>query len=218
MCLPSSHTRPQVLVEPGFGEDVRLQPAASPPSLPSPSSPPRTKHPSYVEPGSRSPRKQRVRHASEPSASGERICASLYFSSPIPNFSMDTWICLHFRLANVKCLQILGLKIHNSKRFDFGMFSSAVLPPLQTSTTLYHLLLLPTTNTNNGGNPLWSLATLPCLQFQRHHPQLTWRHTAVCTWSTFWAPLSLVGSSCIMSFRSEFIHSVCIHIQWDVKS
>ncbi|CAI8057001.1 CAD protein [Geodia barretti] len=59
----------KVLVEPGFGEDVMLQPAASPPSLPSPSSPPRTKHPSYVEPGSRSPRKQRVRHASEPSAS-----------------------------------------------------------------------------------------------------------------------------------------------------
>ena len=96
MCLPSSfiiraHTpHPQVLVEPGFGEDVRLQPAASPPSLPSPSSPPRIKHPSYVEPVSRSPRTPRVRHASEPTASGERIC---YFSSPVPKLSMDTVHC-----------------------------------------------------------------------------------------------------------------------------
>ena len=65
--LPLPHS--QVLVEPGFGEDVRLQP---PPSLHTPSTPPRTKHPSYVEPMTRSPLKPRtrLRHSSEPPGGG----------------------------------------------------------------------------------------------------------------------------------------------------
>ena len=56
-----THTHTQVLVDPGFGEDVRLQPPSSPPS------PPRRKHASYVEGTLQTPRKiSRVRHSSEP--------------------------------------------------------------------------------------------------------------------------------------------------------
>ena len=55
------NTHTHVLVDPGFGEDVRLQPPSSPPS------PPRRKHASYVEGTLQTPRKiSRVRHSSEP--------------------------------------------------------------------------------------------------------------------------------------------------------
>ena len=49
-------------MEPGFGEDVRLQPPLSPPS------PPRIKHKSHIEPIRITPTKKapRVRHNSEP--------------------------------------------------------------------------------------------------------------------------------------------------------
>ena len=71
-----SPTLPQVLVEPGFGEDVRLQPPSSPPTLPpSTPSPPPSKHPSYVEPLTRSPLKKstRTRHSSEPPQGGGAV-------------------------------------------------------------------------------------------------------------------------------------------------
>lgn len=68
----------KVLVEPGFGEDVRLQP---PPSPPLPPSPPRRKHTSHVEILPPSPRKgSRTRHSSEP-PSGE------FPAPPQPPFS-----------------------------------------------------------------------------------------------------------------------------------
>ena len=70
-CNIHSYTQ-QVLVDPGFGEDVRLQP---PPSPPFPPSPPRRKHTSHVEILPPSPRKgARARHSSEPPTGGVCVC------------------------------------------------------------------------------------------------------------------------------------------------
>lgn len=62
-------------MEPGFGEDVRLQPPRSPPS------PPRVKHKSHGEAVRVTPTKKplvRVRHSSEPFKQGESKVSSVF--------------------------------------------------------------------------------------------------------------------------------------------
>ena len=113
----------QVLVEPGFGEDVRLQPPLSPPS------PPRIKHKSHGEPIQLTPTKLtpikkplRVRHNSEPFKQGQNLFS--FFLTQQKQLLKET----HRKHTSYGCFIVCSLVLQND------VLSLPLLPIIRLTT------------------------------------------------------------------------------------